>query len=174
MKKETFKYLGAVEIFIYTEKKDILLIHRSKDKQVLPGYYNGLGGKMDMKNIMETPLDACYRELYEESGLEKSDIKDLRLKGVLTVFDKFGEWLVFEFTGRLADTTPKDKILNASHDEGKLEWINIADIEKIKLVPDLCNGRLKDLIFGDQFSFLSSKFNENDKMVESQVTKIKN
>ncbi|MCK4776798.1 MAG: NUDIX domain-containing protein, partial [Actinomycetia bacterium] len=135
-------------------------------------YYNGLGGKMDMKEIMETPLDACYRELYEESGLEKSDIEDLKLKGVLTVFDRFGEWLVFEFAGRLADTTPKDKILKAAHDEGKLEWVNLADIETIKLVPDLCNGHLKDLLFSNSFSFLSSKFNENDEMVESQVIKI--
>lgn len=52
------------------EKNKVLFLHRAKDPY--KGLYNLIGGKVE-KN--ETYIESAYRELFEETGIKKSDIK---------------------------------------------------------------------------------------------------
>ncbi|MEW5694254.1 MAG: hypothetical protein AB1765_13280, partial [Candidatus Hydrogenedentota bacterium] len=60
-----FRYLGAVEIFVLSPcKTKVLLMKRSEKRAVLPGFYAGLGGKMD-SNSIESAYDTAVREIKE-------------------------------------------------------------------------------------------------------------
>lgn len=93
-----------------------LMIHRCKrNDDNHKGKYNGLGGKFEPG---ETPLECAKREVFEESGLQISDIK---FKGHI-LFPKFdpqgNDWFVFiytahDFSGELKTENP----------EGSLEWV---------------------------------------------------
>ena len=58
-------------IMVYSkDKKKILFCKRTKEPY--KGLYNFLGGKIEQ---FEDGFEAAYRELYEESGIGKQDIK---------------------------------------------------------------------------------------------------
>ncbi|XFA99005.1 NUDIX hydrolase [Candidatus Izemoplasma sp. B36] len=52
------------------DKTKVLFLHRSKDPY--KGLYNLIGGKIEAD---ENYLESAYRELFEETGIQKSDIK---------------------------------------------------------------------------------------------------
>lgn len=166
MDLESFKFLTAVEIFLLSpDEKEVLLIHRSKDKEYLPNYYAGLGGKMDSPDH-ETPLDAAYREIEEESSYKTNKISDLKLKGIITVYDRFGKWLVYDFVGKVKKKTfIKDKKI----DEGTLKWIPITDLSKLNLIQDLRNGVLEKILFKEKFLWMRSIFNEKDDLIDFKI-----
>lgn len=112
-------YTPIVGTLIYIQDpltSNVLLVHRigrKNDEQL--GKWNGLGGKLERNEDIVT---SARRELFEESGLQASD---LRLRGTIS-WPGFGpngeDWfgfvfLVSEFTG----TVP------IANDEGPLEWV---------------------------------------------------
>ena len=165
--QESFKYLGAVEIFLLTsDRQKVLLMKRSPFRRYLPGYYAGLGGKMDLDDILESPIECAYREIEEESGISKDEIESLDLQGVITATDKFGKWFVYEFVGILKNNFSNNMI---ETDEGELIFVDVNKIEQLKLIPDLKNGLLRDLLLTDKFMWVKSYFDNNDNLTKREI-----
>ena len=85
-----------------------LLLKRSADRHFAPGWYTGIGGKVELE---ESPSQAAYRELKEEAGIE-----DIHLQEFAQVIVNKHKALHYYF-GSLA--TLKVPACN----EGELEWI---------------------------------------------------
>jgi len=158
MNKKSFSYLAAVEVFILSpDKREVLLLKRAKNKLVLPGYFAGLGGKMD--NDIESPFAASYREMEEESGYNKDSVKDLHLAGIYTVKDSFGKWLIFEFVC----TAKFKKVFNSRHTkEGTLFWVKIKDLSKKRLIPDLRKGILEKMLVNKKPLFVTVSYKKEN------------
>ncbi len=161
MSHQSFSYLCAVEVFVLSpDYKEVLLLKRGMHKQVLPGYYAGVGGKMDSPDI-ETPYEAALREMLEESEYTLDDLDAFKHKGTYTVQDKFGRWNVFEFVGHA-----KRKLFEKKKEihEGVLEWMPIEMIPKLKLIQDLQDGYLEKLLFVDKFLWMAVTYDRNDRI----------
>ncbi|MEJ6952186.1 NUDIX domain-containing protein [Natronospora cellulosivora (SeqCode)] len=48
-------------------------------KKIAPGVWSGVGGHSEPFELND-PLATCYREIFEETGIEKIDIESLSLK----------------------------------------------------------------------------------------------
>jgi 8-oxo-dGTP pyrophosphatase MutT (NUDIX family) len=162
MDKNLFCYLTAVEIFLLSpDGRQVLLLKRADDKEVLPGYYGGVGGKMDSP-FVETPLEAAYREVHEETGYERADIDGLHLKAVFTVHDRFGKWNVYEFAGQVSEKKfEKLKPMN----EGVLEWVDFDSLAEVKLIQDLRSGNLERIIETDHVLWFKVEYSEDDHLL---------
>ena len=162
MDENSFAYLCAVEVFILSpDKSEVLLLKRGMHKKVLPGYYAGVGGKMDSAQI-ESPLDAALREMEEESDYTMNDLMNLSFRGVYTVADKFGRWNVFEFSA-----IAKKKLFEAKKEisEGCLEWVPVKDLSRYHLIQDLRNGYLERILNAEKFLWVTVAYNDQDKIV---------
>ena len=100
-----------------TNDQDILLMKRSIAKKLNPGTWASIGGHIE-PNEFDNPRTACLREIYEETGIEESNIKDLVLRYMIIrrEEDKVGlQYVYFGTTDirQLSDT-----------DEGELFWIS--------------------------------------------------
>ncbi|MDD5066415.1 MAG: NUDIX domain-containing protein [bacterium] len=162
----SFRFLCAVETFLLSpDKKEVLLMHRSRERDFLPDYYAGIGGKMDSKEH-ENPLEAALREMKEESNYSSHEIRDLRLKAVITVFDRWGKWIVFEFTGQVKRKKYKRREVKK---EGTLEWVSLDRLKNLKLIQDLRKGTLEKILFTKRFLWLKSIFNKKDRLVRFEI-----
>ncbi len=169
MNKKAFQFLSAIEVFLLSpDKKQILLMHRNKNRDLLPNYYSGIGGKMD-SNDKENPLETAYREILEESSYKKSELKNLTLKGLITVYDRWGKWLVFEFVGIVKKKKFEKKLV--PH-EGVLEWFNFSQLKNLNLIQDLRNNVLEKIIFTKNFLWMKSIFNQRDKLIKFEMNEI--
>ena len=72
----------AVSGIVFNDQKEILLIQRNQSPA--KGFWSIPGGKLESG---ESLVEACYREIYEETGL-RTEIKNIVavVKGVLKVF----------------------------------------------------------------------------------------
>lgn len=166
METKNFSFLCAVEIFLLTQdKKEVLLIHRDRSREVMPDYYSGIGGKMD-SSILETALETAFREIKEETGYNKNEIQNMKLKAILFVEDKFGKWIVFQYVGFI---TKKKFKKYFKIEEGRLEWVNINNINNIKLIDDLQNGVLQKILYTRKFLYTKAIFNNDDKLIEINI-----
>jgi|GEM_PF-3199774 len=166
MELETFKFMIAVEIFLLSpDEKEVLLIHRSKDKEYLPDYYAGVGGKMDIPSL-ETPLQAAFREVKEEAFYEEDQIENFKLNGVITVRDRYGKWLVFEFVGKARS---KHFAETKKIDEGVLEWVSIDKLGSLNLIQDLRNGILEKILNTEKFLWLQSLYDKDDILTDFKI-----
>jgi 8-oxo-dGTP diphosphatase len=109
-----------------------LMIHRIKRAgDMHAGKWNGLGGKLEPG---ETPEACARREIYEESGLQ---VTDLQMRGFLTfpAFRLDEDWYAFVFTaqaqaGELID--PPEGVL-AWIDDGRLVELPLWEGDRIFL-----------------------------------------
>ena len=76
----------------------------------------------------ESFVDACIREMKEETGLSVSDIK---LCGLKQFPDGDSRYIVFLFK---TDCFEGELV---SSEEGKMEWISLDDLDQYNTVPDL-------------------------------------
>ncbi|MCU6713239.1 NUDIX hydrolase, partial [Paenibacillus sp. J5C_2022] len=67
--------------FLFNNDK-ILMMKRSADRKLVPGIWTGIGGHIE-PDEMGNPEYACVREIYEETGIESSEISDLSLRYIL-------------------------------------------------------------------------------------------
>ncbi|HCJ52094.1 MAG: hypothetical protein A2898_04875 [Candidatus Kerfeldbacteria bacterium RIFCSPLOWO2_01_FULL_48_11] len=153
--QEPHLYQCVTDCFLSNELNEILLLHRSADRKVLPNFYNGVGGKM---HYLETPLESVMREVAEETGSTQS--KDIGLKGMLTVQDQHGLWQIFLFTGSIL----KKHIRELRISEGNLEWVPQNHVQEKPLVPDL--RFFIELLWGSQkFFFAKAAYDTSNNLI---------
>jgi len=99
----------------------VLLMHRGEHKAIAPGLWSCIGGHMEPEEIND-PLEACYREIAEETGLTRRAVSKLRPRYIIV--HHAGEELrvVHYFTGETARTFPMPECA-----EGSLHWVRMGD-----------------------------------------------
>ncbi|MCL2049102.1 MAG: NUDIX domain-containing protein [Defluviitaleaceae bacterium] len=97
-------------------KDEYLLLKRAKTKRVAPGKWSGVGGHIEPQE-MNYPLDTCYREIEEETGIEMNQISALEL---LYIIIHRIENEILQMYIYFGDCSTKE-ILHT--DEGVLVWI---------------------------------------------------
>ena len=123
--KDRYHLVPRVLCFV-TLGDEVLLLKGAPTKKIWPGKYNGLGGHVERGESMHA---AALREIREEAGVE---VKDLRLRGVITI--ETGEPAgigLFVFTA-----TALERAVRPSA-EGTLEWIPAHRIAELDTVEDL-------------------------------------
>lgn len=113
------KKLNVIVVYNNLENK-ILMCKR--EKEPYKGLYNLVGGKIEEG---EESLDAAYRELEEETGIKKADIK---LTSLMNFEYKISDMELQVFAGKL------NKEVNLVEEVNKLYWLdaseNFYDINK--------------------------------------------
>ena len=108
-------------ILVYNKEQDKILMCK-REKKPYKGKYNLVGGKVELG---EDILSSAYRELQEETGITKSDIKLAHLMNFEYMIDNFE---LEVFAGRL------NKEIKLVEEVNKLYWIdkseNFFDYEK--------------------------------------------
>lgn len=128
-----------VVIFLFTfDKKKVWLIKKEKpDWQ--KGCLNGIGGKVEEG---ESPLDAAYRELKEEAGVEKvydSDLLEVGyMKGINNDNAGFKVWIYTAFTDIELRTMETEEIILKDISDIKSE----AHIENVPTLIEACLYKL--------------------------------
>lgn len=114
---------------ILMNKGKVLILKRSKKVGSFRGKWAGVSGFIE-KN--ETPLQAAFKEIREETCLKKKDVK-LWAKAEPVTTRKGGiEWVVHPF---LFETRTGKIKTDWEHD--CCEWIHAKDMKKYKTVPRL-------------------------------------
>ena len=105
----------AVTAFL-RNNKNILLIKRSADKKIAPNLWSGVGGHVE-QHEMNNPLQACYREVEEEAGIVRRDIRSLDLLYILIRRRQNEIRVLYNYFGE----TSQNNVIQT--DEGELHWI---------------------------------------------------
>lgn len=156
-REDRFQVIPRSLIFVFNSENQVLLLQGAKDKKIWAGSYNGIGGHVE---VGEDILSSARRELFEETGL---DSVDLRLCGqVMVEVDQHHGIALFIFKGLFLGGEIKHS------DEGELEWVDLADIDKLPLVEDLpvLLPRVSRHISGDPM-FIGHYHYDDDKLVMS-------
>lgn len=105
-----------------------LLLKRSASKRLLPDRYTGLGGRVETDEFGDL-RGSVLRELFEETGLEESNLTHLTLRRLLT-HNRPGEPLtnLFYFTAALTAYA----LPNCT--EGMLCWTEPADFAELDII----------------------------------------
>jgi len=122
--------ITAGAFLYYTDK--VLMMKRGLHKKLAPGLWAGIGGHMEIGDIT-TPraldlIETCYREVQEETGITKPDIKNLKLRyiAVRKVDDEIR--LHYHFMGKV-----ETKIPLPTCEEGELHWVDKKDICNLQM-----------------------------------------
>lgn len=153
MTKERIAHLNSTACYLKKDNKVLMIKFTKKWGQV----YAPPGGKFEAG---ETPLDCITREFYEETGLQ---LINPRLQGMSYWKDK-AEGIIFIFT---AEDYEGD-LLNSS--EGKLEWIRIEELSKIKQFDQ--NEKFTSFLFKDEIFEGKFKLDEKCKVINYEIRKI--
>jgi 8-oxo-dGTP diphosphatase len=139
----------------------VLLLKRSPDKKVFPSKWDGIAGKIEPG---ETALQACFREVKEETGLH---IIDPLLCGVFNMFDhQHGyERIIFIFR---ADSTRGEML--AQSDEGDLSWVTLKEVKTLDAIPDIPLYVEAAARYEERVSFGYYEFDEQGNIKDFSVT----
>ncbi|MGM0396784.1 MAG: NUDIX domain-containing protein [Bacillota bacterium] len=132
-----------------TWNDQMLLIERSREKKIAPGIWFGVGGHMEPKELND-PYGAIYREIFEETGLDKSKIQSLALNYI--IYNRIDEEEIVVnhiFFGEVSAP-----YVVANH-EGVLHWVDMnMALEKIshpvilKVLEHYLRDRRDDMLLG--------------------------
>lgn len=118
----------CANIFVRKDDK-YLMIKRSENKKISPGFLHTIGGKIDDN---EQPYRAALRELDEEAGLKVENIKlECVVLEVISADNPIyhNNWLVYYFSGDYKSGQVKNT------EEGDLMWLSLDEIRAGKLIP---------------------------------------
>lgn len=109
-----------VNAFLHNDGK-ILLMRHSPGKTLFPGIWSGIGGHIEPHEF-NTPLEACYREILEESGIHPYHISRLDLLYIILrrAGDEIRQSYIY-----FGETSQSDL---AETEEGELFWSEKADL----------------------------------------------
>lgn len=105
----------ATVAILFKENK-ALLMKRGEHREIAPGYWSGIGGHFE-EHEMNTPYEACFREIEEESGIIREHILNLKLLYIL--LRRFRDEIRYSYIF-FGESTKKEVIQT---DEGELFWI---------------------------------------------------
>lgn len=94
-----------------------LIMKRSPNKKLIPNKWAGIGGHIE-PDEMNDPISACLREVYEETGITKEHIFNLRLKYIIL---RRAKNIIRQNYVYFGETDVTDIVGN---DEGTLHWID--------------------------------------------------
>lgn len=146
----------------------VLLLKRGLHKKLAPGLWAGIGGHMELTDI-ENPralsiIETCYREVYEEAGIEKSNIKNLKLRYIaVRKIDGEIRWH-HHYIGEL-----ESEIVLPDCDEGELHWIDKIDIPNLPMTTSVKEALKHWLLYpksDDVFMVAVSKDNNSATIIE--------
>jgi isopentenyldiphosphate isomerase len=122
------RYCSVINCVIEHNGK-ILLVKRSKDLRLYPGYWNGVSGFLDDKCDIE---EKVKDELAEELGIKEVNIKNIQVGRVLVQeAPKYQKtWIVFPVHVRVATDQFK---LNWEASEAK--WVTLGQAKHMNLLP---------------------------------------
>ncbi|HZH93640.1 MAG TPA: NUDIX domain-containing protein [Tissierellaceae bacterium] len=142
------KFRNIVTAFLMWNNQ-VLLLERSQDKEIAPGAWFGVGGHMEPEEIND-PYGAAYREILEETGLDKSKIQKLDLKYI--IYNRVDDYEIVVNHIFFGDVSAPYVVPNQ---EGSLHWINVDEaLEKLthpvalKILNHYTNDRRKDMLLG--------------------------
>lgn len=117
--------MNSIFTLCFIQNTDKILLQK-RNKSPFRGYWNPPGGKVENE---ESPIEACLREVKEETGLT---LKDVKFRGIFTVFNgkkNTSAIMVFHsnsFEGELYSSS-----------EGEVDWVTIDQhLYRSDLVPD--------------------------------------
>ena len=152
-------------------KKIYTLIFVHKAKQILlgmkkrgfgQGKWNGFGGKLEEGETIE---ESAIREMYEESGLQVSDLKQIGInRFYYTEGDKLMETYVFVTDTFTGDPTESEETLPKWFDIDKLPYDSMWPDDKFWM-PYLLDGK----IFEAEFTF-----DPNNNLLSHKITEVNN
>ena len=125
-----YKVSDVVTSFLSFDNK-ILILKRSKKVSTYKGKWAGISGYIED----EKPLDAAYREIFEELGLKKEDIKLIGRGNILKVKDDDLRTIFYVHPFLFELTSKKDLKLNFEHTQYR--WVDKKELEKVETVPQL-------------------------------------
>ena len=104
------------------EGNDYLMMKRADNRRIAPGMWGGVGGHAE-PNEINNPKTTCLREIYEETGIEEKNFKNLDLRYIVLRRDNAEITLMYFFIGSAQTRYYEDKT-----QEGKLFWINESEL----------------------------------------------
>ncbi|MRX56603.1 NUDIX domain-containing protein [Bacillus idriensis] len=111
--------------FLINEMGQILFLQKGANSSFLAGHLVPIGGHIE-ENEMSLPIEACIREIKEETGLNISDISNLKLRYiVMRIKDVREVRTQYVFFGEV-----KGAAKLTESEEGSLSWIDFDKIPK--------------------------------------------
>ncbi|OKZ60611.1 MAG: hypothetical protein BHV96_02330 [Clostridium sp. CAG:354_28_25] len=146
-------FFGSTACYLKKDNKILYIKFNKKWGQV----YAPIGGKIEAG---ETPTECLLREFKEETGLE---LKDPKLKGI-SFWKDSTEGIIFIYTAENVDGNLQES------EEGRLEWIDIRELDNIKQFD--MNSKFTKYIFEE--GMFEGKFilDENAKVLDYKIRKI--
>jgi len=130
--------LDVVSCILFRKGK-ILLLRRSKKVSTYKGFWGVVAGYVEEN---EKPEETAYKEIKEEVGIRRNDIKLLKRMEPITVLDKYDgkeyNWRIHPFLFELK----RDVDVKVDWEHINYKWVEPENIVKFKTVP--C---LKEIIF---------------------------
>ncbi len=110
-------------------KNKILLVQRSRDLRLYPGYWNGASGFLDDHQSI---LEKVRTELREELGIPASKIKRIRVGQIFELeAPKYKKtWIIHPV---LVDVTTND--IRLDWEAQNFAWVTLAEAKKKKTLP---------------------------------------
>jgi 8-oxo-dGTP diphosphatase len=115
-----------VAVFLFYSDK-VLLLKRSDQKSFAPGLWTGVGGRVEQEEFEELEA-AAFRELQEETGLKRQEIRELKLRVVVTRPES-GDLVLVCFYSGLA-LRPVEGLCR----EGELKWIDQSKFDTLDMI----------------------------------------
>ncbi|WP_193726842.1 NUDIX domain-containing protein [Paenibacillus guangzhouensis] len=109
--------------FLFNEDK-VLLMKKESSKLTNQPFWTGLGGHMESDEL-NYPIKACFREIYEESGIKATEINELKLRYILIRIKHDEIRQQFVYFGKTIRTQ------YVTSDEGELYWKDIEELKEL-------------------------------------------
>lgn len=115
-----------VAVFLF-RKNRVLLLEREPRKGFAPGRWTGVGGRAEPGEMADLET-AALREVSEEAGIEAEDIRNLRIRVVLSRLEDGDVTTVVFYSGNT------DREAFGECNEGRLEWVDLDRADDLDLV----------------------------------------